>query len=100
MIHIANCKECSHSTCCYFNVPLTPEEHFWGYYMVDEELEEGGKIQLRKKDDGSCIYLNQHRLCSIYAHRPSICREYTCDDDERIKYMEQYLDGEIPILYI
>lgn len=57
------------------------------FYQVDEKLEKflafpsietyRGKaiLGLRKRDDGSCIFL-QNNLCSIYPARPMTCRTF------------------------
>jgi Fe-S-cluster containining protein len=31
---------------------------------------------LRVKEDGSCVFLNEHKRCTIYDNRPSICSLY------------------------
>jgi Fe-S-cluster containining protein len=35
-----------------------------------------GTICLRKKPDGSCIFLQDDGLCAIYEYRPSVCRMF------------------------
>jgi Fe-S-cluster containining protein len=90
-----NCDECRPycgAVCCsaYGFVGLTEDEVKTGLYKY-KEVEQGcqcevcermRELDLRymvpKQPDGSCVYLNGARLCSIYGHRPAVCREYSC----------------------
>jgi Fe-S-cluster containining protein len=36
--------------------------------------------RLKKKKDGSCIYLNSKNSCLIYAKRPQVCMDFSCKD--------------------
>lgn len=73
--------------CCKVNfVPLTDFEVKSGKYdMVKQTIFdfESKKIIkgyfLKRKKDGSCIYLNDFNLCSIWKDRPIACRKYACD---------------------
>jgi hypothetical protein len=41
--------------------------------------------QIRKREDGYCVHSEPaSRRCTIYAHRPAICRTYDCREDRRI----------------
>lgn len=74
----------------YSFVSLTKEEARSGHYALKEESpdyncsicqrmrEVGTKYTLLKRQDGSCFYLDGTNRCSIYAHRPETCRQYTC----------------------
>jgi Fe-S-cluster containining protein len=42
-------------------------------------------FRLKKKKDGSCVYLDKENHCQIYAMRPIICRNFTCDDGFKIE---------------
>ena len=80
------CKYCKEKNCCkQFIVPLTYEEHISGRYRIDPYREKLGWIVLQRKPNGECVYLNNDGLCDIYEYRPKACREYNCEDDERIK---------------
>lgn len=35
-------------------------------------------ITLRRRRDGSCIFLSKNSTCSIYRHRPFLCQTYIC----------------------
>jgi len=39
--------------------------------------------RLAKRDDHSCVYLEDD-LCSIYAQRPNVCREFRCQGGWRL----------------
>lgn len=36
-------------------------------------------FRLKKKPDGSCVYLDNQNRCAIYANRPIVCRNFSCD---------------------
>jgi Fe-S-cluster containining protein len=36
------------------------------------------RTRLARRPDGSCVYLDGHSRCSIYATRPVACRAFTC----------------------
>ncbi len=96
------CKTCR-GACCYTYdaVHLTPEDirelTKWSKIAVknsisplDKPTIAGHVAVLKKKkklisgkmEDGACVYL-ESTGCSIYEHRPTVCREYsawTCED--------------------
>ena len=37
----------------------------------------GGGMRLLHKPEGGCVYLGEHG-CSIYPHRPFLCRQFDC----------------------
>jgi len=59
-----------------------------GFYQVREELENrlvfpaistyrgNAFLGLRKKSDGSCLFLRDDNLCDIYEARPMVCRSF------------------------
>jgi Fe-S-cluster containining protein len=89
------CEECRPhcaAVCCsgYGFVGLTESEVKSGKYLY-RQMEEGCSCSvcqrmkelglrhsLRKNPDGSCVYLDGTRKCSIYADRPEVCKGYTC----------------------
>jgi len=90
-----NCEECRPfcgAVCCrsYAFVPLSDEEVQSGLYAYKEVTDDcqcdscqrmrdkGIRYTLRRLPDGSCVYLDGTRQCSIYDHRPETCRRYTC----------------------
>ncbi len=42
------------------------------------------KCLLKRKEDGSCVYLDSHNQCSIYEDRPSVCRNFSCQGGWRL----------------
>lgn len=80
------CYFCN-APCCKENfVPLTDKEvKSKKYDVVYESIFnlETKKITagyyLRRKKDGSCIYLNKFDLCTIWRERPLACRIYVCE---------------------
>ncbi len=100
------CDTCETSVCCsHFYVPITEEEYASGRYdgvAVKVEAEAADQLEstyrlpknplrtpgapayyLEGVPGEPCPYLKNNR-CSIYAHRPLICRTYTCVNDPRI----------------
>ncbi|MBZ5529867.1 MAG: hypothetical protein LAO20_00420 [Acidobacteriia bacterium] len=87
-----DCRPHCGAVCCsgYGFVGLSEEEAKSGKYVC-KQLEEGCecavckrmrelglKYSVVKNPDGSCIYLDGARKCSIYADRPEVCRKYSC----------------------
>ncbi len=82
----ANCQAC----CCRLEVILITDtgvpEHF-----IDI-AEWGGQVMARL-DDGWCAALDRETLlCTIYANRPSICREFAMGEDECIAERKAHLN--------
>lgn len=94
-ITIEKCKKCG--TCCsLFYINLNEDEYNSGYFktvfeeisIVPDFLEanECGANILAKKEDRSCIYLNDNE-CSIHEKRPEACRAFFCAS--RVKGFEK-----------
>ncbi|GEM_PF-1737441 len=70
-----------HAACCALRFPLTKQDLDEG--VVRWEL--GQPYLNRQGLDRLCVHLDRGtRRCSIYQHRPSICRTYDCRQDSRI----------------
>lgn len=72
------CNGCN--ACCHKQiVALMPEDDANLEHYDYREIVDGGEILrvLRNNPDGSCVHLSADG-CSIYEHRPAICREYDC----------------------
>lgn len=73
--------------CCKENfVPLIEEEiKSKKYEMIFETIfsfEDKKVISgyfLKRKKDGSCIYLNEFDMCTIWKDRPLSCKIYICE---------------------
>ena len=83
------CAQCG--VCCkLFLVNLAEEEYKSGRYktVFDEFVEEFEEAEMvganiiEQKEDGSCIYLEDHK-CSIHDERPKSCRNFFCDSKEK-----------------
>jgi Fe-S-cluster containining protein len=86
------CRPFCAAICCrgYKFVSLTEDEANSGNYAYKEasdtcDCETCRKMRelkirytLLKQPDGSCIYLDGARKCSIYENRPETCRRYSC----------------------
>ncbi len=86
------CRPHCGAVCCtgYGLVSLTEEEAKSGRFVYKEASETcdcstcqrmkaaGIKYTLVKQPDGSCLYLDGTRRCSIYEHRPETCQKYKC----------------------
>jgi hypothetical protein len=61
--------------CCYHKkVDLHPDDT--GEHL-DAVVEPDGSRVLRKREDGACIHLGATG-CTVYEHRPRVCRQYDC----------------------
>ncbi|KKQ81492.1 MAG: hypothetical protein UT05_C0015G0001 [Parcubacteria group bacterium GW2011_GWF2_38_76] len=84
------CNQCG-ECCKLFFINLNEEEYrsgkfktiFDGLEAIDDysSAAECGANFLAKKDDGSCIYLD-NSCCSIHKSRPQVCRSFFCDSTE------------------
>jgi Fe-S-cluster containining protein len=86
------CRPHCGAICCtgYGFVSLTEDEARSGRYLYKEASDAckcttcermrqmGVKYTLLKQADGSCMYLDGERRCSIYNDRPETCRNYSC----------------------
>ena len=98
------CKQCG--KCCSFEIPLTLldidriVEHtgislsdFFSNYIQKEKSEKSGLYKILKKNDGRCVFQDDHRKCSIHVAKPNICRFYNCnhsDDDKEMPWTLRY----------
>lgn len=81
---------CSHceAVCCRLTVVLMPEDDV-PHWLVAED--EHGPDTMAKGEDGWCVALDRDTMqCSIYEHRPQICRKFKMGGpycrDERDEY--------------
>lgn len=69
------------AVCCRLSFALSTEEVELGKIKWDL----GEPYYIRHELTGSCHHLEQNgRGCSVYENRPSVCRQYSCAQDERI----------------
>jgi Fe-S-cluster containining protein len=45
---------------------------------LDLVPDEYGDVKLRKRADGACVHLGEDGRCTVYEHRPTVCRTYDC----------------------
>ncbi len=70
-----------HGACCALRFPLSRQDLEEG--VMRWELSE--PYLNRQARDGRCVHQDRGTLgCTIYEHRPSVCRIYSCRGDERI----------------
>lgn len=87
--------------CCrgVFNIDISREEFESGKYKSHPFcLLTGGmcendriscssrKYRLEKKEDGSCIYLDEESMCSIHESSPTACKEFICTGGWKIDF--------------
>jgi len=69
-ITCSNCRAC----CCQLEVILMGDDSVPRHLTHEDEW--GGEV-MRRLDDGWCVALDRDTLlCTIYARRPDVCREY------------------------
>lgn len=79
-----NCNEripICHAVCCKLDFALTATEVEEGKVKWDL----GRPYFIRKRENACCTHLNTETSgCSVYEHRPGVCRVYSCANDTRI----------------
>jgi Fe-S-cluster containining protein len=79
-----NCDERIHicnAVCCRLSFALSIDEIESG--QLKWEL--GKPYHIRHQSNGYCYHINSDtRRCSVYEKRPSVCRKYTCANDNRL----------------
>ncbi len=79
-----NCSErmhLCHAVCCRLHFALSAADVESG--IVKWDL--GQPYQIRHDDTGTCVHNDpETHGCTVYADRPSVCRRYSCAEDERI----------------
>lgn len=70
-----------HGACCTFDILLSQQDLDEG--VVQWDLED--PYVIRHGDDGYCVHQDrQSRMCTVYEHRPAVCRAYSCKTDKRV----------------
>lgn len=82
---------CEAMCCREWDVNLSSMEYESRLYQADEiclltseECTEGKAVcidriyRLKKKEDGSCFFLDENNRCGIYENRPGVCRKFNC----------------------
>ncbi len=83
-ISCTTCEAC----CCKLEVLLMGADDIPGTLTIQDQW--GGWVMLRLQD-GWCAALDRHTLrCTIYEHRPFLCREYEMGGSECIGERLQY----------
>jgi len=79
-----------HAACCAMDFWLSPQDLDEGVVRFTY----GRPYLIRQGADGYCAHLDRGaNRCSVYQHRPSVCRTYDCRKDTRI-----WLDFEKSII--
>lgn len=77
-----NCTGCAGECCKSSQLYLSPQDDVALYDAVPlPHHSPFGAFPawvLRRKPDGSCIYLQDGGGCAIHARRPAMCRAYSC----------------------
>lgn len=78
------CLECGGRCCTVLTVTRTDIERIRHLgYTTKSFVEKGGipgsKLHWMKRREGKCVFLVDKR-CSIYYHRPEVCKNYACSE--------------------
>lgn len=83
------CKQCGQCcsvfeigalrACETFHLEVYEHPDFKGDFFVEKIRPEWAPDWAKQ---GVCMYLTQDMKCSIYEHRPRVCRSYTCRDEQ------------------
>lgn len=67
--------------CCSFWFALTPREVEEGIIKFNPEI----SYMIMQDNEGYCVHLDRKTLqCTIWGKRPDACKEYSCENDERV----------------
>lgn len=70
------CGTCT--ACCYYpGVPVDKKRDGRRLPHLLTERSPDGDLVLQQRPDGGCIHLSETG-CTVYQHRPSICRSFDC----------------------
>ena len=74
-----SCSDCE-AVCCRLEVLLMGDDDV-PLHLTDED-QWGGSV-MHRLDDGWCAAIDRNTMrCTIYARRPSICRDYQLGDSD------------------
>jgi hypothetical protein len=89
----ADAETCRAVCCRNWNVLVSITEEASGMYEVDtlcictnkpcvknESTCLNRRARLKRRPDGSCVYLDDRNRCSMYSSRPVVCRTFTCEN--------------------
>lgn len=90
------CRQCGQ--CCYQDIPLTlydihriagyldkkDQDIFKGCVAPDHVSRVSGVFVMRKKKNGSCIYLGEDNRCTVYEARPRVCSFFPCRELSKV----------------
>jgi Fe-S-cluster containining protein len=93
------CTDCE-AVCCRLTVVLMPEDRVPEWLTTRDDH---GMETMAKNDEGWCVALDMHTYrCSIYADRPTICRNYAMGSpscrDERHKWFGATIPTPVRVL--
>jgi Fe-S-cluster containining protein len=72
------CKGCT--ACCFFKTVAVQPEKERPEDIERLQIEYSDEKQawlLKKREDGGCVHLGENG-CTVYEHRPAVCRHYDC----------------------
>jgi Fe-S-cluster containining protein len=86
------CKMCG--KCCFFEIPITlldihrmakylgmAEKEVFEDYVQKKISHQCSLFMIRKNKEGACVFLTEHRKCSIHNTKPRACGFYKCTLD-------------------
>ena len=77
-VSCANCEAC----CCRLEVMLITDTGVPDSYI---ETDQWGGMRMVRLDDGWCVALDRNTMmCTIYAVRPKVCRDFEMGEHECI----------------
>jgi Fe-S-cluster containining protein len=103
LIFHGDCNEvrdlCEAMCCRIYDVTVSEEERRSGQYQVRQvcSVTNAGcdnkgsscmnrRYFLKKKEDSSCVYLDEDNKCSIHPRRPQACRDFDCSCGWQISF--------------
>ncbi len=86
----ANCKQCGE--CCHYEIPITlfdihrlakvlkcDGRTILKNYIQSDISPISGLFKIQKRDDRTCIFLNDRKRCDVHAAKPLVCEQFNCE---------------------
>jgi Fe-S-cluster containining protein len=75
---LVRCLGGGRSACCHYaGIPIDkkPDRRRLPHLLMARDRD--GSLVLQQRADGACVHLGERR-CTVYEHRPSVCRSFDC----------------------
>ncbi len=95
---MSQCNACGQ--CCYYEIPLTildihrlanhlniDDRTAFDNYIQQGISKKSGLFMIAKKQDHSCVFLDETKKCSVHNHKPQTCEFFFCNNNKEVNVM-------------